>query len=63
MYTPGHGRELFIGVIRDPVFGPAITFGAGGIQVEVLNDRAVAIPPLTRFLAGKYARIGYEARI
>ena len=39
MYTPVHGRELLIGVIRDPVFGPAITFGAGGTQVEVLHDR------------------------
>lgn len=51
MYSPGHGRELLIGVIQDPVFGPAIIFGAGGIQVEVLRDRAVAIPPLNRFLA------------
>ncbi len=41
-----NGRELFIGVIRDPVFGPAITFGAGGTQIEVLRDRAIALPPL-----------------
>jgi len=53
MYTPPHGRELLVGVIRDPVFGPAITFGAGGIQVEVLRDRAVALPPLNTFLAEK----------
>jgi acetyltransferase len=53
MHSPAYGRELLIGVIRDPVFGPAITFGAGGIQVEVLRDRAVAIPPLNRFLAEK----------
>ena len=53
MHSPAHGRELLIGVISDPVFGPAITFGAGGIQVEVLRDRAVAIPPLNRFLAEK----------
>jgi len=51
MYTPANGRELLIGVIRDPVFGPAMTFGAGGIQVEVLRDRAVALPPLNTFLA------------
>jgi acetyltransferase len=49
MYLPSHGRELLIGVISDPVFGPAITFGAGGIQVEVLRDRAVAIPPPESF--------------
>jgi acetyltransferase len=53
MYTPPHGRELLIGVISDPVFGPAITFGAGGIQVEVLRDRAVALPPLNTLLAEK----------
>lgn len=53
MYSPPNGRELLIGVIRDPVFGPAITFGAGGVEVEVLRDRAVAIPPLNRFLVEK----------
>lgn len=53
MYRRAHGRELIIGVISDPVFGPAITFGAGGIQVEIMHDRAVAIPPLNRFLAKK----------
>ena len=51
MHCPPHARELVIGVIRDPVFGPAITFGAGGVQVEVLRDRAVALPPLNSFLA------------
>lgn len=51
MHLPPHGRELVIGVIRDPVFGPAITFGAGGVGVEVLRDRAVALPPLNSFLA------------
>ena len=51
MYTASHGRELMIGVIRDPVFGPTITFGAGGVQVEVFRDRAVALPPLNEFLA------------
>ena len=53
MYVPPHGRELLIGVVRDPVFGPVITFGAGGTQVEVLRDRSVALPPLNRFLAEK----------
>jgi acetyltransferase len=33
------------------VFGPVITFGAGGIAVEVMGDRAVALPPLNIFLA------------
>ena len=44
------GRELMIGVMHDSVFGPAITFGAGGTAVEVHRDRAVALPPLNAFL-------------
>jgi acetyltransferase len=51
-----HGRELMVGVMRDTVFGPAITFGAGGTAVEVLRDRAVALPPLNAFLAGEMIR-------
>lgn len=51
MYLSDNARELLIGVTRDPVFGPIITFGAGGTAVEVMRDRAVALPPLNRFLA------------
>ena len=51
MYRSRHARELLIGVTRDPVFGPVITFGAGGTAVEVMRDRAVALPPLNDFLA------------
>jgi acetyltransferase len=47
---PG-GRELIIGIARDPNFGPVITFGMGGIGVEVFRDSALALPPLNRFLA------------
>jgi acetyltransferase len=46
MYTGHYGRELMVGAIRDPVFGPVISFGSGGVSVEVLQDRAVALPPL-----------------
>jgi acetyltransferase len=46
MVANAHGRELMVGITTDEVFGPAITFGAGGIAVEVLRDRAVALPPL-----------------
>jgi len=45
-----NGRELMLGVTSDPVFGPVITFGAGGTAVEVMGDRAVALPPLNLFL-------------
>jgi acetyltransferase len=40
-----------IGAVRDPVFGPAIAFGLGGTMVEVIRDRAVALPPLNPYLA------------
>ncbi|MGB8301014.1 MAG: GNAT family N-acetyltransferase, partial [Azonexus sp.] len=46
-----HGREVMIGVFRDPIFGPVITFGAGGFDVEIFSDRSVALPPLNEFLA------------
>lgn len=51
MILKRYGRELMVGVRRDPVFGPIITFGAGGSQGEVAKDRAVALPPLNSFLA------------
>jgi len=50
MYSEQNRRELMIGVVRDPVFGPAISFGLGGIFVELIRDRAVALPPLNQFL-------------
>ena len=46
-----HGRELYIGVVTDRLFGPAISFGAGGTMIELINDRAVELPPLNLFLA------------
>lgn len=51
-----NGRELMVGVIRDPVFGPAIAFGGGGVTVEVHKDRAVALPPLNAFLVDELIR-------
>lgn len=46
-------RELLIGVIRDIVFGPVISFGAGGSLVEIIKDRSIALPPLNQFIAEK----------
>jgi acetyltransferase len=51
MVKKPHGRELLVGVARDPVFGPVIGFGAGGTTVEILRDRSVALPPLNAFIA------------
>jgi acetyltransferase len=45
-------QELILGMSRDPAFGPVILFGAGGVAVEVVDDTAMALPPLDDVLAG-----------
>jgi acetyl coenzyme A synthetase (ADP forming)-like protein len=40
------GIEMFVGATRDPVFGPAIAFGTGGIQLELWHDVVVRLAPL-----------------
>ena len=45
------GREVYVGLTTDEAFGPVITFGAGGIMIELINDRAMELPPLNQFLA------------
>jgi acetyltransferase len=47
----GDSYELIIGSSIDPQFGPVLLFGAGGQLVEVVEDRALALPPLTTTLA------------
>lgn len=51
MYRSSNGRELMIGIVTDPVFGPVISFGSGGINVEIMGDTAISLPPLNRRLA------------
>ena len=43
--------ELIVGASVDPLFGPVLLFGQGGTQVEVVADRALALPPLNAPLA------------
>lgn len=49
-HRPG-AHELIMGIASDPVFGPTVLFGEGGIAVEVRKDRAVELPPLNAALA------------
>ena len=58
-----NGRELMIGVVRDPTFGPIITFGSGGKGVEIFRDHAVALPPLNRYLAQDLIRSTRAAQL
>lgn len=44
-------HELIVGATTDPLFGPVLLFGQGGTAVEVIGDRAVALPPLNQPLA------------
>jgi acetyltransferase len=44
-------HELIVGIGTDPVFGPVVLFGQGGVAVEVMADQAIGLPPLNRVLA------------
>ena len=45
------GYEVIIGSKTDPIFGPVILFGMGGIGVELFKDIAIGLPPLNQTLA------------
>ena len=45
------GREVSVGMVTDDPFGPVIVFGAGGVMIELIDDRAMELPPLNQFLA------------
>src|SRR5262249_31632702 len=51
MVTRPKAQELLVGIADDPTFGPVIAFGQGGIGVEVIDDKALALPPLDLKLA------------
>lgn len=51
MIQKANGRELMVGMFHDQIFGPTIIFGPGGTTIEACgNERAVALPPLNKFL-------------
>lgn len=51
MVTTSRGFELIVGTKRDPIFGPVILVGRGGVTAEVDRDRALELPPLNERLA------------
>jgi acetyltransferase len=53
METLEFAYQVIVGSNVDEQFGPVILFGAGGVLVELINDRALSLPPLTTILARK----------
>jgi acyl-CoA synthetase (NDP forming) len=53
--VPG-GVETVVGVSRDPLFGPVVMVGLGGVLVEVLRDVSFRVPPFDRDEAGRMVR-------
>jgi acyl-CoA synthetase (NDP forming)/GNAT superfamily N-acetyltransferase len=43
----GSGVEVLVGVVQEPVFGPLVVFGLGGVATDVLADHAARLTPLT----------------
>jgi acyl-CoA synthetase (NDP forming) len=41
------GIETIVGVVQEPVFGPVVVFGLGGVATDVLGDHAARLAPLT----------------
>ena len=50
------GHEVIVGAKRDPVFGPTLMFGLGGIYVEVLRDVTFALAPVAPVVAAHMVR-------
>ncbi len=51
MIVSPKARELIVGIADDPTFGPVVVFGRGGTAVEMIDDKALALPPLDLALA------------
>jgi acetyl coenzyme A synthetase (ADP forming)-like protein len=50
------GTEVLAGVTQDPLFGPLVAFGLGGVHVEILGDVCFRVTPLTDHDAGEMVR-------
>ena len=56
------GQEVIIGSVRDPLFGPLMMFGSGGVEVEGLKDVAFALAPLNQAEAQEMIRKTWAGR-
>ncbi len=57
-----HAREVMVGVARDPIFGPVISFGIGGTAVDIFEDSQIALPPLNDYLCRELVSRSRAAR-
>ena len=57
------GAELLAGVVRDPVFGPIVALGIGGVLAELVDAVSFRIAPLTDFDAAELIAAGPVGRL
>jgi acetyl coenzyme A synthetase (ADP forming)-like protein len=57
------GAELLVGVVQDPVFGPIVAFGPGGVLAELIGSANFALAPLTDVDAAELVGTGKAARL
>jgi acetyl coenzyme A synthetase (ADP forming)-like protein len=57
------GTELLAGVVQDPVFGPLVAFGPGGVFAELIGDATLRIAPLTDVDAEELVTSGKAGRL
>jgi acyl-CoA synthetase (NDP forming) len=57
------GAELLAGVVQDPVFGPLVAFGPGGVLAELIGEAGFRIAPLTDVDADELVTTGKAGRL
>ena len=57
------GVELLAGIVQDPVFGPLVAFGPGGVLTELIDDVALRLTPLTEADAAELVQEGKAGRL
>jgi acyl-CoA synthetase (NDP forming) len=57
------GAELLAGVVQDPVFGPLVAFGPGGVLAELIGDAGFRLAPLTDVDADELVHTGKAGRL
>jgi acetyl coenzyme A synthetase (ADP forming)-like protein len=57
------GAELLAGALQDPVFGPLVAFGPGGVLAELIGEAQFQLAPLTNLDAEELVRSGKAGRL